>query len=199
MKYLLTMTLVLSSLMVAQDELPGWGVYLGGGQGGVTVENDAEGMTTGTETALPFIGISKGVNLGVPLVVSVGLGKRAFSMEMDFYGYEMKMAETSDWIDVAAYMPYPLGPGFAQVGFLFGNPLNTGKGTMSFMGEEEELDGDDMELDYGADYGLIFAYGYPVTEQININAGYYMGLANHGEDDNAVNFNGMFLFLGYNF
>ena len=197
MKYLLTITLALSSLTVAQDELPGWGVYLGGGLGGVTVENETEGVTWGTEPVLPMIGVSKGMMLGVPLVVSVGLGKRGYSAEMDFYGTKMTIAETSDWIDVSAYMPYPAGPGVAQLGFLYGSPLNTGTTRMEIDGESESEDTEDME--YDADFVLVVAYGYPVTEQININAGYYMGLADHGGDDGAVNFNGMFLFLGYNF
>ena len=199
MKYLLTITLTLSSLTVAQ-ELPGWGEYLGGGLGGVTVENEPDGWTFGQEPIFPFIGVSKGMMLGVPLVVSVGLGKRGFNGIVGEGSTEITIAETSDWIDVAAYMPYPVGPGFAQIGFLYGNPLNTGKQTYELNGEEvSELSGDAEDLDFDADMGLIFAYGYPITEQININAGYYLGIADHGDDDGAVNFNGMFLFLGYNF
>ena len=79
MKYLLTITLALSSLTVAQ-ELPGWGVYVGGGLGSVSMDAE-EGTTIGYEPALPFIGVSKGLMLGVPLVVSVGQGKRAYNME----------------------------------------------------------------------------------------------------------------------
>ena len=59
-------------------------------------------------------------------------------------------------------------------------------------------DVDDLDMD--ADYGLILAYGYPVSEKINVNAGYYLGLADHGDSESgAMKFNGLFLFLGYNF
>ena len=54
MKYLLTITLALSSLTVAQ-ELPGWGVYLGGGLGSMVMEDEGE-WTVGYEPSIPFIG-----------------------------------------------------------------------------------------------------------------------------------------------
>ena len=196
MKYLLTITLALTSLTVAQDELPGWGVYLGGGLGSVSME-DAEGVTIGFEPALPFIGVTKGVMLGVPLVVSAGIGKRAYNLEMDFMGVTMKTGASFNYIDIAAYMPYPVGPGFAQVGFLLGNPLNTGTMTLDIDGETESEDMKDLDMD--PDYGLVLAYGYPVNEKINVNAGYYLGLADHGEEGSSMKFNGLFLFLGYNF
>ena len=196
MKYLLTITLALSSLTVAQ-ELPGWGVYLGGGLGSMAMDAE-EGTTIGYEPALPFIGVSKGVMLGMPLVVSVGLGKRAYNMEADLMGMTWKTGASFDYLDIAAYMPYPVGPGFAQVGFLYGNPLNTGTMTMELDGESDSEDMDDLDMD--ADYGLILAYGYPVSEKINVNAGYYLGLADHGDSESgAMKFNGLFLFLGYNF
>ena len=197
MKYLLTLTLALSSLTVAQDELPGWGVYFGGGLGSMAMD-ETEGVTIGYEPALPFIGVSKGVMLGVPLVVSVGLGKRGYNSEADLMGMKWKTGVTYDYLDIAAYMPYPVGPGFAQVGFLFGNPLNSGKMTLDIDGETAEEDLSDLEMD--PDYGLVLAYGYPINEKINVNAGYYLGLADHGDSETgAMKFNGLFLFLGYNF
>ena len=196
MKYLLTITLALSSLTVAQ-ELPGWGVYLGGGLGSMAMDAE-EGTTIGYEPALPFIGVSKGVMLGMPLVVSVGLGKRAYNVEVDLMGMTWKTGISFDYLDIAAYMPYPVGPGFAQVGFLFGNPLNTGTMTLDIDGETESEDMEDLDMD--PDYGLILAFGYPVNEKINVNAGYYLGLADHGDSESgAMKFNGLFLFLGYNF
>ena len=196
MKNLLTITLALSSLTVAQ-ELPGWGVYVGGGLGSVSMDAE-EGTTIGYEPALPFIGVSKGLMLGVPLVVSVGLGKRAYNMEADLMGTKWTIGTTIDMLDIAAYMPYPVGPGFAQVGFLYGSPQNTGTMTIDIGGESTEEDIEDMDMD--PDYGLVLAYGYPVTEKINVNAGYYLGLADHGDSESgAMTFNGLFLFLGYNF
>ena len=201
MKYLLTISLAISTLLVAQDEpqIPGWGVYVGGGLGSVSMDDmeGVKGVTVGYEPALPFIGVSKGVMLGVPLVVSVGLGKRAYNVEMDFLGAKLKSGLSVDYLDIAAYMPYPVGPGFAQVGFLFGNPLNTGTMTLEVDGEKESEDMEDLDMD--PDYGLVLAYGYPVNEKINVNAGYYLGLADHGEEGSSMKFNGLFLFLGYNF
>ena len=197
MKYLLTLTLVLSSLTIAQDELPGWGVYVGGGLGGMTMEED-EGVTMGYEPALPFIGVSKGLELGVPLIVGVGLGKRSYNMEMDFYGYKITQKVAFDYIDVSAYMPYPVGPGAAMVGFLFGSPLQTGKATMEMDGESEEEDIEDADMD--PDYGLVLGYSFPVGDKIAINAGYYLGLADHGDSDTgAMKFNGLFCTVGYSF
>jgi len=186
--------------MVAQDELPGWGVYLGGGLGSMSMD-EVEGVTVGYEPALPFIGVSKGVMLGMPLVVSVGLGKRAYNSEADLMGMKWKTGIALDYLDIAAYMPYPVGPGFAQVGFLYGNPLNSGTMSMSIDGgDTETADLTDEMAESDPDYGLILAYGYPVTEQINVNAGYYLGLADHGDSETgAMKFNGLFLFLGYNF
>jgi len=200
MKYLLTITLAISSLTVAQDELPGWGVYLGGGLGSISMEKEIPGKTYGSEPALPFIGVSKGVMLGVPLVVSVGLGKRAFNEEMNLFT-KWKNGFSWDYLDIAAYMPYPVGPGFAQVGFLYGNPLNSGTVSVSIDGGDPETsDMPDEIAESDPDYGLILAYGFPVTEQININAGYYLGLADQGDSEiGAMKFNGLFLFLGYNF
>ena len=49
--------------------------------------------------------------------------------------------------------------------------------------------------DIDPDFGLQFAYLYPVTKNINVSAGYYFGLAEHEErlKFNSLNFN-----IGYN-
>mgnify|MGYP001164896438 FL=1 len=196
MKYLLTITLALSSLTIAQDELPGWGVYVGGGLGGVTMDAP-DGVTVGSEPQLPFIGVSKGLMLGVPLLVNVGLGKRGFNTEVDM-GVKWKTGMSYDYLDIAVGMPFPAGPGFASAGLLFGVPLNSGTMTLDIDGESESSSIDDLEMD--PDYGLMLAYSYPVNEKIGVSAGYYLGLADHGDSDvGEMKFNGIFMMVGYTF
>ena len=199
MKYLLTITLALSSLTIAQDELPGWGVYLGGGLGSVSMDA-TDGVTVGSEPQLPFIGVSKGLMLGVPLLVNVGLGKRGFSNEVDLMGQKWETGVSYDYLDIAVGMPFPAGPGFASAGLLFGLPLNSGTMTVDTDGNSEttDLDGEAAEMD--PDYGLMLAYSYPVNDKIGVSAGYYLGLADHGDSDvGAMKFNGIFMMVGYTF
>ena len=194
MKYILTVTIALASLLNAQEaELPGWGVYFGAGMGSASVEDDG-GLEFGYEPALPFIGVNKGFMLGIPMVVNVGLGKRSYSMDIDFGGYKMSQGVSMDYVDIGAFMPYPLGPGFAQIGALYGTPLG-GKVTMEMEGEEDTVDIESDEMD--PDYGLMFSYAYPINEQLSVNAGYYLGLAE--QDDGGPKFNGIFVLLGYTF
>ena len=194
MKYILTVTIAFASLLNAQEaELPGWGIYLGAGMGSASLE-ESEGIELGYEPALPFIGVSKGFMLGVPLVVTVGLGKRSYNMDIDFFGYEMSQGVSMDYLDIGAQMPYPLGPGFAQIGALFGTPLG-GKVTVDMDGDEASEDIDSGDLD--PDYGLMFSYSYPISEQLSVTPGYYLGLAE--QSDGGPKFNGIFLLLGYTF
>ena len=194
MKYILIVIMTLASFLNAQEaELPGWGVYFGAGIGSASVEED-EGLEFGYEPALPFIGINKGFMLGIPLVVNVGLGKRSYNYDADFFGYEMSAKVSMDYLDIGAFMPYPLGPGFAQIGALYGTPFG-GKATMEMNGEESSEDIDSEDLD--PDYGLMFAYAFPINEQLSVNAGYYLGLAE--QSDGGPKFNGIFMLLGYTF
>ena len=47
MKYLLTISLAITTLLVAQDEpqMPGWGVYAGGALNSITMDPEQEGVT----------------------------------------------------------------------------------------------------------------------------------------------------------
>tara|TARA_B100000925_G_C21938845_1_gene443614 strand:+ start:464 stop:1048 length:585 start_codon:yes stop_codon:yes gene_type:complete len=194
MKYTLAIVLALGTLLSAQEpELPGWGIYVGAGMGSAAFEDDM-GADIGFEPALPFIGVNKGVMLGLPLVVNVGFGKRSYNMEMDLFGETVTTTTSLDYLDVAAFMPYPLGPGFAQLGALYGTPLG-GKLTSESGGMElsEDVESDDLD----SDFGLILAYAYPINEQISVNAGYYLGLAE--QSDGGPKFNGLFVLLGYTF
>ena len=194
MKYTLAIVLALGTLLSAQEpELPGWGIYVGAGMGSAAFEDDM-GADIGFEPALPFIGVNKGVMLGLPLVVNGGFGKRSYNMEMDLFGETVTTTTSLDYLDVAAFMPYPLGPGFAQLGALYGTPLG-GKLTSESGGMElsEDVESDDLD----SDFGLILAYAYPINEQISVNAGYYLGLAE--QSDGGPKFNGLFVLLGYTF
>tara|TARA_B100000927_G_scaffold55204_1_gene42160 strand:- start:962 stop:1546 length:585 start_codon:yes stop_codon:yes gene_type:complete len=194
MKYTLAIVLALGTLLSAQEpELPGWGIYVGAGMGSAAFEDDM-GADIGFEPALPFIGVNKGVMLGLPLVVNVGFGKRSYNMEMDLFGETVTTTTSLDYLDVAAFMPYPLGPGFAQLGALYGTPLG-GKLTSESGGMELSEDVESEDLD--SDFGLILAYAYPINEQISVNAGYYLGLAE--QSDGGPKFNGLFVLLGYTF
>ena len=194
MKYTLAIVLALGTLLSAQEpELPGWGIYVGAGMGSAAFEDDM-GADIGFEPALPFIGVNKGVMLGLPLVVNVGFGKRSYNMEMDLFGESVTTTTSLDYLDVAAFMPYPLGPGFAQLGALYGTPLG-GKLTSESGGMELSEDVESEDLD--SDFGLILAYAYPINEQISVNAGYYLGLAE--QSDGGPKFNGLFVLLGYTF
>ena len=186
MKYTLAIVLALGTLLSAQEpELPGWGIYVGAGMGSAAFEDDM-GADIGFEPALPFIGVNKGVMLGLPLVVNVGFGKRSYNMEMDLFGESVTTTTSLDYLDVAAFMPYPLGPGFAQLGALYGTPLG-GKLTSESGGMELSEDVESEDLD--SDFGLILAYAYPINEQISVNAGYYLGLAE--QSDGGPKFNGI--------
>ena len=46
------------------------------------------------------------------------------------------------------------------------------------------------------DYGIMLGGGFAITEQIGVNVGYYIGLA---EFDEMMKFNGLIFNLGYNF
>ena len=113
MKYFLTIVLAVSSITFAQDapQIPGWGVYVGGALNGVTVDPEPEGMTYGRELNLPFVGVSRGIQIPgfpIPLLVGAGLGKRGFNSEND--DADFKSSSSTDWLDVWATIPYPVGP-----------------------------------------------------------------------------------------
>ena len=205
MKIILTILVSMTTVMFAQDqpELPGWGVYVGGGSMGV-VADDMEGVTWGRIIGVPVLGISRGLMAGpVPLSVGAGLGKRGFTQEMpnyDLLGEEdgiVKAENQYTTLDIWATVPYPVGPAFIQAGFIMGLSLS-GTSTSDFLGEEIELElTGDMLPD--PDLGLMIALAYPINDNIGINVGYAHGLTNHGDDIMSMNFNGIFGLVGYNF
>tara|TARA_Y100001970_G_scaffold288888_1_gene417580 strand:- start:167 stop:742 length:576 start_codon:yes stop_codon:yes gene_type:complete len=191
--------------MFAQDkpELPGWGVYVGGGSMGI-VADDMEGVTWSRTVGVPILGISRGLWAGpVPLSVGAGLGKRGYTQEMttvDFFtGEEGKSKSETQFttLDIWATVPYPVGPAVLQVGFVMGMSLS-GTSTTDFLGTEIELalEGDMLP---DPDLGLMLGLAYPINDNIGINVGYAHGLTNHGDDSMKMNFNGIFALVGYNF
>jgi len=191
--------------MFAQDkpELPGWGVYVGGGSMGI-VADDMEGVTWGRTVGVPILGISRGLWAGpVPLSVGAGLGKRGYTQEMttvDFFtGEEGESKSETQFttLDIWATVPYPVGPAVLQVGFVMGMSLS-GTSTTDFLGTEVELalEGDMLP---DPDLGLMLGLAYPINDNIGINVGYAHGLTNHGDDSMKMNFNGIFALVGYNF
>lgn len=189
MKVLLTILLTISTFMMAQDELPGWGVYVGGIMGSATMEEDAFEMSS--VLAIPQLGISKGMSLaGIPLIVGAGLGKRAYGVKIEFFELEMDSEVKMNFLDLWATVPYPVGPLVAQAGVVYGHGL--GSGTQSIEGTDTDLEGEFGDI---TDFGLIFGANYPVTESIGVGAGYYLGL----KDNDGMKFNGILFNLGYNF
>ena len=201
MKYLLTISLAITTLLVAQDEpqMPGWGVYAGGALNSITMDPEQEGVTLGSQPGLPFIGVTRGIQLGgFPLLVGAGLGKRGYSMEMDIFGMKMASKVSFDLLDFWATVPYPVGPVIAQVGFVYGMGLGSGK--MEMISDETTVE-EDIEGDFGdeTDFGLLFGAAYPINQNIGINFGYFLGLKDQGEDEMGMKYNGLYLLLGYNF
>ncbi len=205
MKIILTILLSITTVMFAQDkpELPGWGVYVGGGSMGI-VADDMEGVTWSRTVGVPILGISRGLWAGpVPLSVGAGLGKRGYTQEMttvDFFtGEEGKSKSETQFttLDIWATVPYPVGPAVLQVGFVMGMSLS-GTSTTDFLGTEIELalEGDMLP---DPDLGLMLGLAYPINDNIGINVGYAHGLTNHGDDSMKMNFNGIFALVGYNF
>ena len=94
---------------------------------------------------------------------------------------------------ILVYLSLQLGPGFVQVGPLFGLPIG-GKIKYQHGSYSYEI-GDNLNLDFG----LQFAYLIPVTKNINVSANFYYGLAEHkfGEYD-LISFKPKFSSLNFN-
>ena len=103
----------------------------------------------------------------------------------------------SDWLDFWATIPYPVGPIIAQVGFVYGTDLGSGKGKIEMNGETTE---EDLEGEFGdnTDFGLLFGGAYPINEKIGINFGYALGLQDQGSDGITMKYNGLYFLIGYN-
>ena len=203
MKKIVTICLAVSTFIVAQDttasvsqepQLPGWGIYVGGAFGSATSVDDLpDGHSIESRLIAPNIGVSKGMFLGgVPLIVGAGYHPRGYTYEFDntFTGSKTEVETQVNMLDVWATVPYPIGDrAILQAGFLLGTCLG---GTQKTDDEEEDIDDIEGELDYG----IMLGGGFAITEQIGVNVGYYIGLA---EFDEMMKFNGLIFNLGYNF
>ena len=203
MKNILITFVAVSTFIVAQDttynvdpepQLPGLGVYIGGTFGGATSVNDLpDGHTIGSRLNVPNVGISKGLFLGgIPLIVGAGYHPRGYTYEFtnSFTGTKVESETQIDMLDVWATLPYPINDrAILQAGFLLGTCLG---GTQKIDDDEQDLEDIEGELDYG----IILGGGYAITENIGINIGYYIGLA---EFDEMMKFNGLVFNVGYTF
>jgi len=200
MKHILKMFLVCSTLVVAQDStmnvekepsLPGWGVYVGGAFGNATAVDDLpDGTNLESRLVLPNIGVSKGLMLGpVPLIVGFGYHPRGYTYKATG-DYAVEADYQIDMLDFWATVPYPISDrAILQAGFLVGTCL----------GGKVTIDGDDTDLEDvegEPDFGIMLGGGFAITEQVGVNCGYYIGLA---EFDDQMKFNGLIFNLGYNF
>ena len=203
MKNIVTICLAVFTFIVAQDttasvsqepQLPGWGIYVGGAFGSATSVDDLpDGHSIESRLIAPNIGVSKGMFLGgVPLIVGACYHPRGYTYEFDnpFTGSKTEVETQVNMLDVWASVPYPIGDrAILQAGFLLGTCLG---GTQKTDDEEEDIDDIEGELDYG----IMLGGGFAITEQIGVNVGYYIGLA---EFDEMMKFNGLIFNLGYNF
>ncbi|MDC0881855.1 outer membrane beta-barrel protein [Candidatus Marinimicrobia bacterium] len=200
MKHILKIFLVCSTLVVAQDStmnvekepsLPGWGVYVGGAFGNATAVDDLpDGTNLESRLVLPNIGVSKGLMLGsVPLIVGFGYHPRGYKYKATG-DYAVEADYQIDMLDFWATVPYPVSDrAILQAGFLVGTCL----------GGKVTIDGDDTDLEDiegEPDFGIMLGGGFAITEQVGVNCGYYIGLA---EFDDQMKFNGLIFNLGYNF
>ncbi len=203
MKNIVTICLAVSTFIVAQDttasvnqepQLPGWGIYVGGTFGGATsVDELPDGHSIESRLNVPNIGISKGLFLGgIPLVVGAGYHPRGYTYEFTspYMGTKIEAETQIDMLDVWATVPYPINDkAILQAGFLLGTCLG---GTQKIDDDEQDIEDIEGELDYG----IILGGGYAISENIGVNVGYYIGLA---EFDEMMKFNGLVFNVGYTF
>ena len=211
MKNIVKICLAISTFIVAQDttasvsqepQLPGWGIYVGGAFGGGTSVDDLpDGHSLESRLIAPNIGVSKGMFLGgVPLIVGAGIHPRGYTYKMahPMTGEDVESEAQANMVDVWASIPYPIGDrAILQAGLLFGTCLGGTTESLEFtptgVNKSEE---DITDVEGELDYGIMLGGGIAITEQIGINFGYYVGLA---EFDEMVKFNGLIFNLGYNF
>lgn len=192
-KVLLTLALPVC-LVMGQDqpELPGWGVYIGYGMMGASVDEDAGDLET---ISAPGFGVSKGLMLGgLPLQVGLGIHPRGYKSEFEEDGLSSSMEVKAQYLDVWAQMPYPVGPAFLVGGVQVGTQIG-GSVAMEFMGVkiEEDLEPGDFDPDFGVNFGL----GMPVGDTgAQVGVLYLLGLA---EPSEGLKWNGLFFNLGYSF
>ena len=152
-----------------------------------------DGHSIESRLNLPNFGISKGLFLGgIPLVVGAGYHPRGYTYEFTspYMGTKIEAETQIDMLDVWATVPYPINDkAILQAGFLLGTCLG---GTQKIDDDEQDIEDIEGELDYG----IILGGGYAISENIGVNLGYYIGLA---EFDEMMKFNGLVFNVGYTF
>ena len=193
MKRIMTLILALSTTIFAQevpDNFTNFGVYIGGAQLSATYVDDMpDGLEVGSVFALPNIGIYKGVMLGsFPVNIGVGFGNRGWSTKFN----SIESTVIQHYLDVMIGAGYPMGPVNLTGLFLLGSSMGSGK----IESDGTEIDYPDEDFGEFTDYGLMFGLNYPINDNIGLDVGYYLGLA---EVDDAVKYNGIAFSLGYRF
>ena len=193
MKRIMTLILALSTTIFAQevpDNFTNFGVYIGGAQLSATTVNDLpDGYEVGSVFAMPNIGIYKGVMLGsFPVNIGVGFGNRGWSTKFN----SIESTVIQHYLDVMIGAGYPMGPVNLTGMFLLGSSMGSGK----IESDGTEIDYPDEDFGEFTDYGLMFGLNYPINDNIGLDVGYYLGLA---EVDDAVKYNGIAFSLGYRF
>ncbi|MBH91090.1 MAG: hypothetical protein CMG67_03140 [Candidatus Marinimicrobia bacterium] len=203
-KKILIVVTLLSGMALAQDEMPGLGMYMGGVMGtagGNLIDNltETDGVDVGYNMAFPMVGASYSMMAGpLPLMVGAGLGARTFKITVE--GVDDELTGTYQYMDVWAAMPYPVMDGLnVYGGMLFGFPMN-GESCIG----DECVDVEDEAMPEGPDMSLVFGIGYtlPVMDgALGLNLGYAHGLAElnveNGIDEGSWTHSGMFMTLGY--
>ena len=166
--------------------------YIGGAFGNATTVDDLpDEVKLESRLVLPNIGVTKGLMLGpVPLIVGFGYHPRGYTYKYNF-DYAVEADYQIDMVDFWATVPYPVSDrAILQAGFLVGTCL----GGKVIIDGEDDIDLEEIEGE--PDFGIMLGGGFAITEQVGVNCGYYIGLA---EFDDQMKFNGLIFNLGYNF
>ena len=141
---------------------------------------------------MPNIGIYKGVMLGsFPVNVGVGFGNRGWSIKYN----SIESTVIHHYLDLMVGVGYPMGPVNLTGLFLLGSSMGSGK----IESDGTETDYPDEDFGENTDYGLMFGLNYPINDNIGLDVGYYLGLAEVGPSGGEVKHNGIAFSLGYRF
>ena len=123
-----------------------------------------------------------------PVNVGLGYGNRGWSIKYN----SIETTVIQNYLDVMIGAGYPMGPVNLTGMFLLGSSMGSGK----IESDGTEIDYPDEDFGEFTDYGLMFGLNYPINDNIGLDVGYYLGLA---EVDDAVKYNGIAFSLGYRF
>lgn len=193
---LLIILISILPLSIFSQEIPenhtNFGAYIGFAQvGAISVEDLPDGHDIGGVGTFPNIGISKGIIVGpMPLTIGIGLGHRGYSYASPFGDSEV----SADYLDFMVGTGYPVGPVNLTSLLVVGTSM--GSGTIKSGDNEADIDEDFGE---DTDYGIMFGLNYWLNDNISLDTGYYIGLAEIGEGGAERKFVGLTFSMGYKF